>query len=113
MLDVLDEEDIIPISNRNLLDVADEAFGGTKGEGKYSPKDAYDAMELGINMAIKVAGHRQLFNVASMRNSRQLISAFEALDRILQLIPTQTNRTDKQVEFQQFSTPPTLALLVN
>jgi hypothetical protein len=28
---------------------ADEAYGGTQAEGKYTPKDAYDAAEAGMN----------------------------------------------------------------
>ena len=107
------EAEITPISNRDLFDIADEAYGGTQGEGKYTVKDAYDAMELGINMAIKDFNNGNTFRIAAMEDGRELIWAFEDLDRILQLIPTQRNRTDEQIEFQQFSTPPTLALLVN
>ena len=33
----------------DLTEIANEAFGGTQAEGKYIAKDAYDAMELGVN----------------------------------------------------------------
>jgi hypothetical protein len=32
-----------------------EAFGGTQAEGKYTPKDAYDAAEAGMNLWLQNA----------------------------------------------------------
>ena len=36
--------------------MADEAFDGTQAEGKYTPKDAYDSMEMALNLAILDSG---------------------------------------------------------
>ena len=111
ILEVLQDEnaDIDPLTNNELLQWATEAFGGTKGEGKFDPKDAYDALELGINMAIKDFG----FNLGEVTTSEEAVDDIHSLLRILDVIPTQTNRTDTQVKFQQFSTPHSLAYLVN
>ena len=111
VLDILrnDGKQINPISNNELLSIANDAFGGTKGEGKFDPRDAYDAMEMGINMAIQEAG----IDPSKPDDTMGIVEDIQKLLRILKSIPTQTNRTDEQIKFQQFSTPPTLAYLVN
>src|SRR5690606_31845038 len=38
-----------PFPANELFASAEDAYGGTLAEGAYTPKDAYDAMELGIN----------------------------------------------------------------
>ena len=97
------------ISWRELFRKADEFFKGTQGEGAYVGRDAYDAMELGINMAIlnympEITVHEKgAFSQGTIVN----------LQSILNFIPTQTKRTTEQQEFQQFSTPPPLAYMVN
>lgn len=97
------------MSNQQLIDIASKAFGGTIGEGKFNIKDAYDAMELGINYAILELGT----NPSTADTVQDVLDDLDSLFDILSLIPTQRNRTDEQIEFQQFSTPPTLAYLVN
>lgn len=79
-----------------LFKMGNFVFGGTQAEGKYSPKDAYDAVELGVNLYLRGLGMRAVGNKAHI----------ESLERLLELIPTQTKRTGEQDEFQQFSTPP-------
>lgn len=96
-------------NNKDLNEWAAQEFGGTLGEGTYDQKKAYDAMEMGINMFIEDWG-------INPQNGGKYNSVFHLQDiikRILDVIPTQTNRTPDQVKFQQFSTPPTLAYLVN
>ena len=111
VLEALQDEyaDIKPITTDELIQWANEAFGGTKGEGKFDPRDYYDAMELGINLAIKEAG----ITPGNAEDTHDAVDDIIKLIRILQVIPTQTNRTNTQVRFQQFSTPHTLAYLVN
>ena len=41
-----------PFTWRELFAQTDEAFGGTQAQGVYSVKDAYDAMEVGLNRLI-------------------------------------------------------------
>jgi hypothetical protein len=93
-----------PFDWRDLFATADNAYGGTQAQGKYAVKDAYDAMELGVNQFL-------LTQPAFLKEGPR--SALAALDRILNLLPTQTKRTLEQDEFQQFSTPPTHAFLAN
>ena len=99
------------LTKKELWDISDEAFGGKKSEGKYTPKDAYDAMEMGINQHLQ-----------DMMRANRHITSIEAaqtvIDRIrgdiLNKIPSQQgNRTEEQDEFQQFSTPPDLAYVMS
>ena len=93
-------------NNRALSDITDEAYGGTQGEGKYAVKDAYDAMELGVNLHLRDTKINPS-GAKTANEARQAIERIEAA--ILSKLPTQTNRTAEQNEFQQFSTPPNLA----
>ncbi len=95
---------------REMFGKADEVFGGTQGEGKYTPKDAYDAVEAGINRYIMA--NPQVFNPANA-SVEKATQAVDALGRVLNLIPTQTKRTAEQDEFQQFSTVPPFAYVAN
>lgn len=96
-------------TSAELFKVADEAYGGTQAEGKYTPKDAYDAMELGVNKYIyeTFKGYRLPDDIGKVEAQLELIKK-----NILDKIPTQTKRTAEQEEFQQFSTPPNLAYVV-
>lgn len=85
------------ISSTTLFDTAKAAYGGSMADGVFTPKDAYDAMELGVNKYIL---------------SLPEVSTQKMLD-ILDLLPTQTKRTEEMIKFQQFSTPPSIAYLAN
>ena len=98
-----------PITWRELFAQADEAFGGTQAEGKYTPKDAYDAMEAGMNRYI--IDNPRAFDVNATPEAAVAIT--ERLHQLLQLLPTQSKRTAEQNEFQQFSTVPPLAYVAN
>lgn len=82
-------------TSNELFSTAADIYGGTMANNVFTSKDAYDAMELGINQYIL---------------SRDNIS-FEDMFDILKLIPTQTKRADGMDSYQQFSTPPTIAYL--
>lgn len=94
---------------QTLVMMGNDAFNGTMGEGAYSIKDLYDAMEAGVNQYIlsldKYNPHGK-----SVAQARQLIND---LNGMLDNIPTQTKRTAEMDEFQQFSTPPTEAFAAN
>ena len=98
------------IAPESLFRLADTEFGGTRAQGAYQEKDAYDAMELGVN--------KYLSEVGGIRPDGSAQSAQETVDwirlHILDLIPTQRlARTEEQNEFQQFSTPPDLGFVMN
>jgi hypothetical protein len=94
---------------QRLFTMADGAFGGTQAEGKYTPKDAYDALELGINMHVLAAGAAY----SPIADAPAAASTVRSLERLLTLIPTQSKRTGEQNDFQQFSTVPTFAYVAN
>jgi hypothetical protein len=93
------------IAWRDLFKQADTAFAGTQAAGKYSPKDAYDAMEQGVNIYV----HDQM----AMRDPENAAENVAWLKETIAKLPTQTKRTREQGEFQQFSTPPPLAYVAN
>lgn len=97
-----------PFTFQELFSESDKAYGGTQGEGKYTVKDAYDAMELGINQFIAERGN---FSVSA--NPDQAKQNVASLKGLIENVPTQTKRTAEQDEFQQFSTPPPFAYVVN
>src|SRR6185369_7656546 len=42
-------EDGEPFDNPKLTRTADRIFGGTRGEGRYTSREAYDALEIAVN----------------------------------------------------------------
>lgn len=92
-----------------LSKVANEAFGGTQAEGKYSIKDAYDAMELGVNQWI--LAHPSLSPAVDAATAVKTIEALQT--KVNDTLPTQNKRTAEMDEFQQFSTHPGFAFLAN
>lgn len=91
--------------SEDLFEVVGAAVGGTLANGDFSPRDAYDAMEYALNRALS----QGLFGSVFASNRDELHALVTRLDAVLSLLPTQTRRTHEQVEYQQFSTPPTLA----
>lgn len=94
---------------RELFAWADSLFEGTQAQGKYTPKDAYDALEMGVNLHLM----GQPFAYGPAADTATAGATVKALERLLQLIPTQSKRTQEQNDFQQFSTVPTLAYMAN
>ena len=94
------------LNNPDLFKLADGAFGGTVGEGRYDPQDAYNAVEVAVN---------QIVAAQDLRNATPAtIAQFaESLEATTLQLPTQTRRTGEKIEFQQFSTPPAYALAAN
>lgn len=85
------------ISTNELFSEVSKAFGGKMADGTLTAKDAYDAMELGVNQYIL---NMDDVNLQSM------------LD-LMEKLPTQTKRTEGMDRYQQFSTPPSLAYLAD
>ncbi|MBI5683559.1 MAG: strawberry notch family protein [Verrucomicrobia bacterium] len=90
------------LDNAGLLKMAEQAFGGTRGQGTFTPRDAYDAMEAGLNRYIEQSGIVDFSDPAGT-----LKRLLEVTDRLAR----QDDRTKGQVELQQFSTPPGEAFL--
>ena len=99
----------IPISWQDLFKKANYYFKGTQAQGIYTPRDAYDAMELGINRYL--LNHYSWIEPNGTRKSPFKIIG--ELKRLVGLLPTQSKRTQEQEQFQQFSTPPFLGYVAN
>jgi len=87
------------IGNPRLTEIANAAFGGTRGEGNYTPSDSQDAAEAGVNMMIEASDPALIdFNDPE--------GTYDRLQELTARLPRQTDRTTEKEEFQQFSTPP-------
>jgi hypothetical protein len=98
-------EDGEPFDNPKLTRTADRVFGGSRAQGKYTPRDAYDAVEIAVNSYLL---EKHAAELMQMDVPEALASVLRPL---MQRLPRQTDRTLEQNELQQFSTPPTLAYL--
>jgi hypothetical protein len=98
-------EDGEPFDNPKLTRTADRVFGGSRAQGKYTPRDAYDAVEIAVNNYLLEKHARELMQ---MDVAEALASVLRPL---MQRLPRQSDRTQEQTELQQFSTPPTLAYI--
>ncbi|MBO9579520.1 MAG: strawberry notch family protein [Sphingobium sp.] len=90
------------LSRQFLARTMREAFGADDASGAWSMRDAYDALE-----AAQVLFLRD--NPASPLAQDNPIAILRALTDLEHNLPTQTYRTEHQVDFQQFSTPVALA----
>lgn len=98
-----------------LFRLADQAFGGTQANGAYTVKDAYDAMEMGVNRyftRFTATGGAVNYNPAyvSFKEAEQQV---RRIKEVMKNLPTQTKRTEETDAFQQFSTVPSLAYVAN
>ena len=89
------------ITSTELFAEAAKAYGDTMANNAFTSKDAYDAMELGVNQ----------YMLAMDNTSHE--NALENVMAALDLLPSQTRRTAEMERFQQFSTPPSIAYLAN
>ena len=90
------------VTPKVLFAHADEAYGGTRAEGKYGPSEAYDAYETALNLHLKGRTDPTVGAEAAKVEAKKLA---ELKDRG----PTQTNRSGEKDKLQQFSTPPDYA----
>lgn len=91
------------LDNPKLFKLADEAFGGTVGEGAYTPQDAYNAAEQAINQMVTET------SIDFQQSVDEAKTYAEELGEIVDRTATQTRRTADKQDFQQFSTPPPYA----
>ena len=90
-----------PISHSALNAVMAEHFGGSDAEGRWSVRDAHAALELA-----QVLFAQDEAELAAAMPPDLADRAFARLER---LVPAQTTRSDEQIEWQQFATPPRIA----
>ena len=80
-------------------------FGATDAEGAWSWKDAYDAVECAVVLQIR----RLAPQVGRLEDAPAEIAAL--LAGLAALTPTHTRRSEEQIAFDQFSTPPELGVV--
>ncbi|WP_367305084.1 hypothetical protein [Sphingomonas tagetis] len=90
------------VSRRVLTRLMTELFGAGDASGAWSMRDAYDALEVAQVLAML----RQ--DTDPVGNAYAMLASIEAECRAL---PTQSYRSERQVDLQQFSTPMPLAWL--
>src|SRR5260370_629182 len=56
-------EDEEPFDNPKLTRTAERVFGGTRGQGKYTPREAYDALEIAVNNYLSEKHARELMQM--------------------------------------------------
>jgi len=91
--------------NAAFFAIADEAYGG---RNNYSPKEAYDVLDVAANKYIEEQG---LFNLdVSIEDAKQNITAILLIE---QRLPTQNVQDRQQRQNQQYNTPYSYAYTVN
>ena len=98
-------EDGEPFDNPKLTRTAERVFGGSRAQGRYTPRDAYDAVEIAVNNYL-LEKHARRANA----DGRDRSACFRPAS-IDEATTATKDRTLEQTELQQFSTPPTLAYL--
>ncbi|MGB3541745.1 MAG: hypothetical protein WBA11_02360, partial [Rubrivirga sp.] len=87
------------LASGDLFALAADAYRGTLAEGAFTPRDAYDAAELGLHLHL-------LRTVGCLPPEASGVrEALAEVERLSALLPSQTRRTAEQNDYQQFSTP--------
>lgn len=92
------------VTRQFLTRLMTEVFGASDADGAWSMRDAYDALETAQVLLLGRDG----WQVARYDDADRLFAALLAFQNAL---PTQTYRSERQVDLQQFSTPLALAWL--
>ena len=95
---------------KDIQPIADAAWGGSLAAGTYEIKDAYDAMELAVNLFLARGG---VFDAGQGWKSFGPVGAIRALEDLQQRLPTQTKRSGRTDRYQQFSTPPVFSFVAH
>ena len=85
---------VAPITRRDLNNAMIAAFGGNDADGRWTQRDSFEMLEHAL--ALYVA--RQPYALATLTGVTHAAALMERL-------PTQTVRSEEQIELQQFSTP--------
>ncbi|MBB3862940.1 hypothetical protein GGQ88_004243, partial [Novosphingobium hassiacum] len=90
----------VPIDRAALSEAITLTSGGSDAAGAWQQRDSFEALEVALAMAMPEL-------VARMDAG----AAVETLEALARELPTHTVRSEDQIAFQQFSTPPALAYL--
>ncbi len=90
----------IPIDRVALTQAMTESAGGSDAAGAWTQRESFEALEVALAMAIPEFVGRM-----------DAEAAIAKLEDLAKELPTHTVRSENQIAFQQFSTPPALACL--
>ena len=90
----------VPIDRAALSEAMSESAGGNDAAGAWQQRDSFEALEVALSLAIPELVGRM-----------DLGAAIATLEVLAKELPTHTVRSENQIQFQQFSTPPALARL--
>jgi DNA repair protein RadC len=93
------------LTNPDLDRIIEPLAGGTRADGTYTIEQAYEALQLAVNMIVRDYTKRGRIDLGKPQESLDFI------DSVMEALPTQARRSTEQIELQQFSTPPNLAYL--
>ena len=91
------------LSRSDVTRIMSNHFGGSDACGRWSVRDAHAAVELAQVQHLQSSD--QILLSTPIDEAEQYFSFLDTR------LPTQTNRSDEQIEWQQFATPPRLAWL--
>ena len=91
------------LSRSDVTRIISNHFGGSDACGRWSVRDAHAAVELAQVQYLQSSD--QILLSTPIDEAEQFFCSLDAR------LPTQTNRSDEQIEWQQFATPPRLAWL--
>jgi len=92
------------VSRSQLNSLLDRQFGGSDADGRWSVRDAHAALELA--QVLWLQGN------VGLTPASPAAAAEAAFARLEALLPSQTVRSEEQIELQQFATPPRIAWLL-
>ena len=91
------------LSRKVLNAVMNEQFGGSDAEGRWSVRDAHAALELAQVIFLNQADALTSFSPSD--------EADRAFTRLEAQVPSQTTRSEEQIHWQQFASPPRIGWL--
>lgn len=89
-----------PIARRDLNEAMTAAFGGSDADGRWTQRDSFEMLE-----------HAVALHLASRPYQIASLADVHAASAVMQLLPTQTVRSEEQINLQQFSTPVDIAAI--
>ena len=92
------------LSRAGLNAILSRLFAGSDAEGRWSVRDAHAALELA--QVLWLRGRARLTPASPADNAHKAFALIETL------LPSQTVRSEEQIKFQQFATPPRIAWLL-
>ena len=90
----------VPIDRAALSEAMIQSTGGRDAAGAWQQRDSFEALEVALAMA-----------VPQLVGQMEAGAAIRTLEALTKDLPTHTVRSEAQIAFQQFSTPPALAYL--